>query len=103
MRPKIVTNLTLAAYFLAGCQRAPEYPEVAFRHCIRDQAVKLGKQPTFAEAQQFARDCDNLAIEAAKAAVSSGSAANLQDGKARVVESYVCAYSRDGARCPPVM
>lgn len=103
MRRHIVINVTLAAYFLAGCQRAPEHPEVAFRHCMRDQAVKLGKLPTFAEAQQFARDCDDLAIEAAKAAVSSGSAANLQDGKARVMEGYVCAYSHDGARCPPVM
>jgi|SRR5436305_999223 hypothetical protein len=100
MRRQIVINVTLATCFLASCQRASEHPEVAFRHCMRDQAVKLGKQPTFAEAQQFARNCDDLAIEAAKAAVSSGSAANLRDGKARVVESYVCAYSHDGTRCP---
>lgn len=103
MLRQIVFNATLSICFLAGCQRAPEHPEVAFRHCMRDQAVKLGKRPTFAEAQQFARNCDDLAIEAAKAIVSSGSPGNLEDDKARMVESYVCAYSEDGARCPPVM
>lgn len=107
MRVQIFVAFMLATQLIAGCQREPAHPEVAFRHCMREQAIKLDRPLTYDDALRFASNCDGLATNAAKAALASGRNpdfhSDLKKAKADIVRSHVCAYSRDVDRCAYIM
>jgi hypothetical protein len=101
-RTLFLTLVACAVCSATACQTSAEPPEVAFRHCMRDQVVKLHRRSSYEEARHFANNCDDLANKAVAAAVSPAASVTFRERKASLIAAYVCAYSEDRSHCPAI-
>lgn len=101
-RTLLLTLVACAMCSATACQTEAEPPEVAFRHCMRDQIVKLHRRSSYEEARRFANNCDDLANKAAAAAVGPAASLPFHKRKAALITAYACAYSVDRSRCPDI-
>lgn len=96
---------TMACAMLSSCAKPKEEPEVAYRHCMFENAQKIGR-PTYKQASAFSRNCDGYAIEDAKRRARAELGARfdpknvetidrIREKHELIVHAYVCAVSSD--------